>query len=499
MYIKNNLILHFDISNINSYNRNDLYIKSLINNPYQITNNITLNDYGLTQYDVGKVNSLIESKSFTTNDKYLILEQILEPDENGNLTDNNYGLYALTGQTIGYFLYSNGGYLNNPFKYHNYNIEYLPRQYKNGFTFETTLFIDENTFENIDNNSNIFLYLGMRAEDKFAESYSGNTTYVTTENSTLNNSYEIYNITKLKENTQYIDNITTILTTENIYIQNNNQSIFYIDYLNTENFKLILNNVNLTKDINYTFDLRNKIITLTNITVNITDKLTVNYYKVINDITIDNINISNIDNKKLNKNYNIDNNVLAFKFNENGNIGYRKISDNYTIEEDYSDNNAAYNGWNHIVITFKPDENNIETNIDDECDIISRNGTLLIFVNGLLCYKNVNFIEPNLRALPIDKSKQIGVPYNLSWGGGSFGLKHSYNFNNYINYPYSKNLQNDGLIIEQNFDGYFKGGFQKLRIYDKTLTISEILNNYRFESDYYGIQYNKGGRIIYVK
>lgn len=394
MYLKDNLLVHFDISNINSYNRNEFTIKSLNKSPYQITNNINLNDYGLTQYDIGKVTSLTDDKLYSITDKFLKLTQV-KKNNNIGITDTvGYEIDVINDEDIGYYFKSNGGYLNNPFKYHNYNIEYLPRQYKNGFTFETTLFVDEDTFKNTDDNSNIFLYLGIRAEDKFAQNYIGNFNYINNEGVQLNTSYD----------------------------------------------------VDLTE---------------------------------------------------------LNNNVLAFKFNSKGNIGYRRIIDGNIIQEDYSSEISAYEGWNHVVITYRPDIYDINykdiADVDDECDIFPRNGTLSIFVNGILFYKNILFVEPSFRGLDKERSTQVGLPYNISWGGGSFGLKHSYNFNqNDFDKPYDENPLNYNLLIEQNFDGYFKGGFQKLRIYDKTLNLSEILNNYRFESDYYNIQYNKGGRIINI-
>ena len=42
MYIKNNLLVHFDISNINSYDRNNFTIKSLTNSEYEASANATV-------------------------------------------------------------------------------------------------------------------------------------------------------------------------------------------------------------------------------------------------------------------------------------------------------------------------------------------------------------------------------------------------------------------------------------------------------------------------
>jgi hypothetical protein len=494
-YIKNNLIVEFDTNDIDI---NDLSLTS--RRKWDTTKIITneLNDYGLNQYDIGLSNDLKDDK--VLNNEYLKLERIGEMS--GNTVDySNYNLTVENFPSIGKVLISNGGYLLNPFKYHGYEIEYFPRQFNNGFTFETTLYVDDYTFSGITNNSNIFLYLGLRAEDKFANSYTGNTVYKTKEGSTLNNSYRIYDLTNIPENTQGIKTVTTVLTTENLYIKSNEQKDFIVNNLISDEIDLIFNDNLLIKDTDYTVNLRDKKISLTNINVVVSDKLYINYYKLIDDVNLINIDLSKIDNYTSDLEYGIENNVIAFKFDKIGRIGYRKINQNRKIEQEYSEEQAVYKGWNHIVITFKPDsiDSNYE-NIDDECLLTNpRNGTLSIFINGKEYFKKNNFIEPLYNPLPIDKSKQIGVPYNLSWGGGSVGLKNSYNFNGVDDdLPYENNVINDNLLIQKNFDGHFKGGINKLRIYNKFLTTSEIKTNYKFESEFYGITYNKGGRIIQI-
>ena len=451
----------------------------------------------MNQYDIGLSTDLKDEKII--NNEYLTLERIGEPFLN-SIDYSNYELTIENFPSVGNVLKSNGGYLNNPFKYHGYEIEYLPRQFTNGFTFETTLYVDDYTFSGITDNSNIFLYLGLRAEDKFADSYTGNTVYFTKEGATLDNSYRVYDISNLAENTQNITTVTTVLTTSKLYIKSNGQTDFVVNDLISDDFKLIYNNTLLVKDTNYTVDLRTKTISLVNITTVSTDEIYLNYYKLIDDINLVNIDLSKINNYTTDLEYNIENNVIAFKFDKTGRIGYRKINENRKIEQLYSEEQAVYKGWNHIVITFKQDSIDFTTTeIEDECPINPMNGSLSIFVNGIEYLKKTDFIQPAFNAFPIDKSKQIGVPYNLSWGGGSPGLKNSLNFNGVDDeIPYENNPVNDNLMIQKYFDGYFKGGFNKLRIYNKFFTTLDVKTNYLFESEYYNINYNKGGRIIQV-
>lgn len=494
-YIKNNLVIYFNVNDIDEVNFS-LQSKHKWNNTK--FNNILLNDYGLNQYDIGLTTGLTTNKLYDND--HFILERMGQPDANGNITYTNYAFTIENDGNVGKYLKSTGGYLISPFKLHDYGIEYMPRKFNNGFTFETTLFVDNNTFVNTNINSNIFLTLGVRAEDKFAESYSGNSIYITSENATLDNSYRVYELSDLKENTQYIDQVTTYLIKEDLYIKNDNQIEFIVNNLNSEDFKLLYNNILLIKDVDYTFELRTKTITLINIITLTEDKLSINYYSKIDDIELVNVNLSEIDNYNANKEYGLENNLLSFKFDSQGRIGYRKIDENGKIDEDYSENRAVYSSWNHILITFKPNTLDPLEEVDDECQLTNpRIGQLNIYVNGLLYFSKNDFVEPLFNPFPVDRSKQIGVPYNLSWGGGFVGLKHSYNFNgNTQNIPYEVNSNNQDLLIENNFDGYFNGGFQKLRIYDKYFTLNEIKNNFDYESNYYNINYNKGGRLINI-
>ena len=54
-----------------------------------------------------------------------------------------------------------------------------------------------------------------------------------------------------------------------------------------------------------------------------------------------------------------------------------------------------------------------------------RNGRLKIYINGRLHHTIENFEEVIPRALNTDKEKQVGVPFNISWGGGTQGLREN--------------------------------------------------------------------------
>jgi hypothetical protein len=46
--------------------------------------------------------------------------------------------------------------------------------------------------------------------------------------------------------------------------------------------------------------------------------------------------------------------------------------------------------------------------------------------------------------------------------------------------------KNSKSLIQNNFDGSFYGGIQKLRMYDKDLNFTEVKKNYNYFSTKYG-------------
>jgi len=122
-------------------------------------------------------------------------------------------------------------------------------------------------------------------------------------------------------------------------------------------------------------------------------------------------------------------------------------------------------------------------------------GRLKIYVNGKRFFTIEDFEEVIPRALHTDKEKQVGVPFNISWGGGTQGLHENLTFSsctgltsNYIQDPecfpnnilsgttFSKLKTN--ILLEQNFGGYFEGGITQFRMYVEPLNSSEVKHNF---------------------
>lgn len=195
-------------------------------------------------------------------------------------------------------------------------------------------------------------------------------------------------------------------------------------------------------------------------------------------------------------------NVLGFRITPEGKVGYRKITvDGYkyscedddvndnshftitgsTIEEKYSEENVINSGdtWYHIVVTYS--QNTTKHGLPA--------GTLRFWVNGKVVFRVEGFIGLKLRPLNEYSSKQLGVPYNISWGGGSQGLLESQTFG-------GPDPSDSGLDVATNFAGTFEGELSQLRFYNRPLNLMEIRNNLFVDAKRYCIVDTFGGSII---
>jgi hypothetical protein len=131
-----------------------------------------------------------------------------------------------------------------------------------------------------------------------------------------------------------------------------------------------------------------------------------------------------------------------------------------------------------------------------------RLGRLKIYANGYLFLVIENFEEIIPRELNTEKEKQIGVPFNISFGGGTQGLHDHLIFssstlpygpyqqdpelfpNNILSATTYSGLSTD-ILLEQNFGGTFMGGISQLRMYTEPLGSPSIQHNFRILEQQY--------------
>lgn len=186
----------------------------------------------------------------------------------------------------------------------------------------------------------------------------------------------------------------------------------------------------------------------------------------------------------------IEYNAYGLKLNNDNTISLRYLTTSGQVKEIKTINTVPTVGWLNLVITFKNCRkllngcDNYNNPILDCAEL--REGNLKIYANGKLLFEDECVDELFwLRDLNTSSDRQIGVPYTINWGGGSFGLKNSYMRS--ISGTTDGILLNKNLdsLIQDNFDGSFIGTIQKLRMYDRDLNPTEVKNNYNYFSTRY--------------
>lgn len=339
---RKDLIVEFDLSTLDL--SLPIYICTKEKYSKSLSDNISLLDYGITSYDFAQTNLVYEQKQLTPFDNKLCLQQT-----QFNLSDSgsyinfsgvtyDYTIEPITGSTVGNYLQLEGGWLWNNFALEGYPYEILPKRYLDGFALRTWVKLSDETFNNIlsDNDGYIF-YLGAKSESKYNVGFSGETEIYTSEDNYL-------------------------ATHENLY--------------------------------------------LSGYTKNIIEK-------------------------------GVYDNEIGFRFDENKKIGYVRINENGYVESDYSEKCVSYNdlpsisggtdGWVEIGFDFKPKKK--LTIFEKDCP--PRTGNLTIYFNGRPLHTFTNFKEFIFKGFDQPREMQINVPYGISWGGATYGLRHHFHFDYY--------------------------------------------------------------------
>lgn len=190
---------------------------------------------------------------------------------------------------------------------------------------------------------------------------------------------------------------------------------------------------------------------------------------------------------ELDKDVDVIDNAIGFRIKDDGSIGYRAlkltgtcVDDVYitgvTVEEGYSVSGVVTDDqWHMVSIRFVLNKEVPENKLNCASP---RVGKLMIYVDGRLkktFYEVDEFIAKRLNEY---KDKQLGVPFNISLGGGSQGLLESMTFD-------GQDPNDLGLKIEQNFAGTFIGDISQFRFYICDLNWIDINNNYNRDKNRY--------------
>lgn len=134
-----------------------------------------------------------------------------------------------------------------------------------------------------------------------------------------------------------------------------------------------------------------------------------------------------------------------------------------------------------------------------------RLGKLIVYLNGKLFFVIEGFEEVIPRPLNTEREKQIGVPFNISWGGGTQGLRENLVFsacpsgltNIYIQDPqlFPEEVLNGttytgvktDILLEKYFAGTFDGGISQMNFYVFPMTADQIKHNYLIYKDRYDL------------
>ena len=174
-------------------------------------------------------------------------------------------------------------------------------------------------------------------------------------------------------------------------------------------------------------------------------------------------------------------NAFALKWNENGSIGFKYLVNDCDSETGYSViEDSTYAGlaskdeWHTVNIMFWI----VGGGGLDDCGkpFAERKMRMNIYIDGYLKYVSKELPEFNFRELDDIYSKQEGVPFNISVGGGTQGLCDSV----WLDY----NRAFDKILpIEKNFAGTFMGDIKSFKFYTCPLEYNEIKSNYLFEKN----------------
>jgi len=487
-------------------------ITSYINWSDASTSSFTASTYGLTGLDNGSIpygpnaddyghNGLLSALTGTTlvhisGDTAVKLNKVTGYTGNYIYPTELITTTASTGNYINFC----GGFYQGYYKIDGYDYEVIPNRYQKGWAIDSWLYKSDiicsgttgtTLNDTYPDNKGFFYYIGTRAENKFWNIFTGNTSSGCTSGSTDF-------CMDVKEIDVNINNITVDGSGTTLSVP---LSPPPIDIERIKNQFLIFGRSNgilcqgkSSKDgfgqvrADRDFD-KNKIYYSTIIreeTTNFTNPFLI--YGRSNGVlcnggssedgygreTAGKYSGTTTQVTELDKETALIDNAIGFRIKDDGSIGYRLLTvsaDCKSVEviEEYSASGIVTSDkWEYITVKW------VNNDSYNQCDLEigkARKGRFKFYVNSMLIFVSKELDEMIFKRLDDLSEKQIGVPYNISIGGGSQGLLESMTFD-------GQDVDDLGLIIEQNFAGTFIGSISTFNLYDKNLSWCEIKNIY---------------------
>lgn len=374
-----------------------------------------------------------------------------------------------------YYNKLNGGFYQGFYKIFGQNVEWFPSRAKKGWTVDMITHFpmdisgsSENCLtlnEVYPNNSGFIFYIGTRAENKFADE-----TVIEVEK--LNTDY---NVKPLNTNNLYTYN--SLITLDGL--------TNYIGYFNYYNGLMYTGR-------KYTSDSKS-----------------LQYHQKYGDLTY---------------------NAFGIRVTNDGRIGYRTI---YPTDVCYTGATQEVSGITNNSFIMEPDDLCVNytkalivtkyftieecytkipvidvtekkfLNItgvferdfayDDNCQLKYgdyKKGSFSIYLNGFLVFRNNKFNEVMPHELDTTSNYQEGVPFNISFGGGTQNLMDAVLLDN------TKHIN---TTLEKFFAGTFLGGVKSIKMYCLPLYTVEIKKEVRNIAGIYNLPIIKGGRQIFIK
>jgi len=397
--IYHGLAIHIDLTDLKSWNLNNGFTSISLNQWKNAkSDNIFLYDFGLSAYDNGRVSKMHDTLTLTPNDTKVQLYRVGYNTETGGTFYDGYGITGIT----------ESGYI--------YGAELTGITANTSFTGDTFV-------------GNHFNLSGGYLQGFFK---------------LYNYNYELF---PARSNGITIE--TVIRIDSNSY---NNGIIFMMGARAEDKYNdpfsgetIVLSSYKTKTEKNEVIEYLNSDDSYSGITTGEDNYLAA--YKT--GTTVPNA-VRNIDNKNNDiyirqKKTSINGNIVALYLTTDEYLGFKYIDDEGIIRDNIS-LNKINTGWTIITLTFKP------YNVIADPDLLEcaerRKGDFAVYVNGRQIWKIKDFDEFYFKNIKNQKEKQLGVSFNISWGGGSFGLEHSYHWDTNKRVIYDGN---DQQFIDSNF------------------------------------------------